>query len=75
MEKLILLITCCCLTACAPTQWCPTSSGVNFERDRRECMTQAGQYANAMGTPGNPFIIISESRDCLREKGYYICQQ
>lgn len=61
------------ISGCAGPKWCHDQGTFNFERDKRECMHQAASYANSWGSAGNPFIILDDTQNCLRDKGYYHC--
>lgn len=60
------------LTGCMPAKYThPNKSEAEFRRDKSECYRNAVQLAHDFGSPGNPFIIIRETRKCLEdEKGW-----
>ena len=76
MKYLIIIPLICYLCGCAPTRVCHTyKTDRDFEIDRRLCMNQAAQSANAWGMQGNIFMIADETRKCLfEEKGWYACE-
>jgi hypothetical protein len=65
----VCLILCICLIGCARTVYThPTKTTADFERDKYDCEKVAEQSAANWGSPGNPFMIVSEMKRCLELK-------
>ena len=67
------------LTGCAKTVYYNPDPSVNntreFERHKRRCMNEAAIQAQAWGSTGNPFMIASDTKQCLEIEYGWIPQK
>lgn len=59
------------LAGCVPMVYVhPTKTQAEFAADKYQCTGEANAYATNVGAPGNPFIVVDRTRECLALRGW-----
>jgi predicted small lipoprotein YifL len=67
-RTMLALATLLATAGCGPRYYKPGATAADFERDKYDCEHNAAAYASSWGTPGNPFLMADDMKQCLTKK-------